>query len=77
MPRATQARELGTQKRKMMNERTGISVGGEVSGPGDEGLALVLAGGDGVCADGAHDGGVGEGGLRGDDRVGDEVVDAL
>ena len=40
-------------------------------------MALVLARGDGVQADGADDRGVGEGGLGRDDGVGDEVVDAL
>jgi hypothetical protein len=37
----------------------------------------VLSGGDGVCADGRHDGRVGQLRLSGDDAVGDEVVDAL
>ena len=58
-------------------ERTGISVAGEVAGPSDESVALVLARRDGIGADGADDAGVAEGGLRGDDRVGDVVVDAL
>jgi hypothetical protein len=57
--------------------RTGIGIRGEVASPGDEGLALVLAGGDGVGADGGDDGGVAQLGLSRDDRVGDVVVDAL
>lgn len=38
--------------------RTGISIRREVAGPGDKSLTLVLAGGDGVRADGRDDGGV-------------------
>jgi hypothetical protein len=56
---------------------TGIGIAGEVASPGDEGLALVLAGGDGVCADGGDDGSVAQLRLGRDDGVGDEVVDAL
>ena len=37
----------------------------------------MLAGGDGVCADGRDDRGVAQLGLSRDDGVGDEVVDAL
>lgn len=37
----------------------------------------MCAGGDGVYADGGHDGGVRELGLGGDDGVCDEVVDGL
>ncbi|KAI6758247.1 hypothetical protein HG530_010487 [Fusarium avenaceum] len=55
---------------------TGVSIAGEVSAPGDIGVTLVLAGGDRVGADGADDGGVAQGGLRGDDAVGDVVIDA-
>ena len=57
--------------------RTGIGIAGEVASPGDEGLALVLAGGDGVGADGGDDRGVAQLRLGRDDGVGDEVVDAL
>jgi len=57
--------------------RTGIGIRREVASPGDEGLALVLAGGDGVGADGGDDGGVAQLGLSRDDGVGDVVVDAL
>jgi hypothetical protein len=60
-----------------VRELTSISVAGEVAGPGDERLALVLTGGDGVCADGGDDGRVRELGLSRDDAVRDEVVDAL
>ena len=54
---------------------TGIGIATEVARPCDEGLALVCAGGDGVYADGGHDGGVRELGLGSDDGVCDEVVD--
>ena len=37
----------------------------------------MLAGGDRVCADGRYNRGVAQLGLSRDDRVGDEVVDAL
>lgn len=37
----------------------------------------MLARRDRVCADGAHDTGVAESGLGGDNRVGNEVIDAL
>ena len=57
--------------------RTGIGIRREVASPGDEGLALVLAGGDGVGADGGDDRGVAQLGLSRDDGVGDVVVDAL
>lgn len=57
--------------------RTGIGIRREVASPGDEGLALVLAGGDGVGADGGDNGGVAQLGLSRDDGVGDVVVDAL
>jgi hypothetical protein len=57
--------------------RTSIGIAGEVAGPGNEGLALVLAGGDRVCADGGDDGSVAQLRLGRDDGVGDEVVDAL
>jgi hypothetical protein len=40
-------------------------------------VSLVLAGRDRVRADGAHDASVAQGGLARDDRVGDEMVDAL
>ena len=60
-----------------MGSRTRVSIAGEVAGPCDEGLALVLAGGDGESADGRHGGRVGQLGLRRDDAVCDEVVDAL
>ena len=59
-----------------ISDNTGISIAGEVSAPGDKSLTLVLAAGDGVGADGADDGSVAQGGLRGDDAVGDVVVDA-
>ena len=57
--------------------RTSIGVGGEVASPSDEGLTLVLAGGNGVCADGRDNGGVAQLGLSRDNRVGNVVVDAL
>lgn len=56
---------------------TGVGVAGEVASVLDEGAALVLTAGDGVAADGADDGGVGQSRLGGDDGVGDVVVDAL
>jgi hypothetical protein len=59
-----------------VSNNASVGVAGEVSAPGDKGVALVLAGGDGVGADGADDGGVAQGGLRRDDAVGDVVVDA-
>jgi hypothetical protein len=59
-----------------VSDNTSIGVAGEVSAPGNKGLTLVLAGGDGVGADGADNGGVAQGGLRRDDAVGDVVVDA-
>lgn len=55
---------------------TGIGVRAEVAGPLDVGAALVLARGDGEAADGADDRGVADSGLRGDDGVGDGVVNA-
>lgn len=57
--------------------RTSVGIGREVASPSDEGLALVLARGDGICADGRDDGGVAQLGLSRDDGVGDVVVDAL
>lgn len=48
-----------------------------MASPLDEGLTLVVARRDGEQADGAQHRGVGELGLGGDDRVGDEVVDGL
>lgn len=56
---------------------TGIGIAGEVASVLDESGALELAAGDGVAADGADDGGVGQSGLGGDDGVGDVVVDGL
>ena len=58
-------------------EHTGISIAGEVASVLDEGGALEVTAGDGVAADGGDDGGVGQSGLGGDDRVGDVVVDGL
>ena len=58
-------------------EHTGISIAGEVSSPSDESVALVLARSNRVRADGAHNAGVAKGRLGRDNRVGDEVVDAL
>lgn len=43
--------------------RTSIGIAREVASPCDKGLALVLAGCDGVCADRRHGGRVGELGL--------------
>ena len=48
-----------------------------MTGPLDISVALVLAGGDGEAADGGEDGCVAEGGLGGDDAVGDVVFDGL
>ena len=60
-----------------VKQLTGIGVGRELAAPLHKGVALVLARRDGIGADGADDAGVAEGRLRGDDRVGDVVVDAL
>jgi hypothetical protein len=57
--------------------RTSIGIAGKVAGPGDECVALVLAGGDGVCANGRDSRRVGELGLGRDNAVCDEVVDGL
>jgi hypothetical protein len=56
---------------------TSIGVAGKVSGPGDVGVALVGSRGDGVDAQSADNRGVAQGGLGGDDAVGDVVVDGL
>jgi len=68
-------------RRRRKNKRDGrltcIGIAAEVAGPGDVRVALVLARGDGVQADGGDDGCVAQGGLGGDDAVGNVVVDGL
>ena len=61
----------------MLPERTGISVAREMTGPLHVRVSFVLARGDGEAADGREDGCVAEGGLGGDDAVGDVVLDCL
>lgn len=56
---------------------TSIGIRGKVAGPLDKGGALELTASDGVEADGADDTAVAQGRSRGDDRVGDVVVDGL
>ena len=58
-------------------ERTGISVPREMTGPLHVRVSFMLARGDGEAADGREDGCVAEGGLGGDDAVGDVVFDCL
>ena len=56
---------------------TSISVRAKVPSPSDEGAPFLLAGRNGVAADRGDHGGIGKGGLRGDDAVGDVVIDGL
>ena len=56
---------------------TSISVAREVASPLNEGSALVRARSDREAADSAENAGVAQGWLRGDDGVGDGVLDAL
>lgn len=62
-------------KAKEMRQHTSIGITGEVASPLNIGATLVLARGDGKAADGADNTGVADGGLAGDDRVGDVVVE--
>jgi len=52
------------------------SVAGEVSGPNNICVSFVLAGGDGVAANGRDDRGVRQGWLRADCGIGDEMIKA-
>lgn len=56
---------------------TGVSITGEISGPRDERMALMLAGRDRVETDGRDDTCVAQSRLRGDDAVRDVVIDGL
>jgi hypothetical protein len=56
---------------------TRISIAGEVASPCNECMALVLSRGDRVGTDCADNGGVAQRGGGRDNRVGDEVIDAL
>jgi hypothetical protein len=70
-------REVRRRENQRDGRLTSISIAAEVACPGDVRVALVLARGDGVQADGGDDGCVAQGGLGGDDAVGDVVVDGL
>lgn len=70
--------ETGPQQRvKQQSEPTGVGIAGEVGAPLDVGATSMLTSSDGVEADGAQDGRVGDLGPGGDDAVGDGVVDGL
>ena len=56
---------------------TSISITGEIASPLNECLSFVVAGGNGEEADGAHDAGVAELGLGGDDGVSNVVINCL
>lgn len=56
---------------------TSISIAGEVTGPGDEGVSLMLTGGNRVDSDGAHNGCVAKFRLGRDDTIGDVVINGL
>lgn len=57
--------------------RTSIGVTGEVAAPLDVGASLQVPRGDGIASNGAHNGGIRELGLGGNDAVRDVVVDGL
>lgn len=65
---------LATLELGILND-TSIGVAGEVASPLNKGGSLKLAAGDWVETNGGEDAGVGQLGLRRDDRVGDVVVD--
>lgn len=69
--------ETGHQQRVKQSEPTGVGIAGEVGAPLDVGATSMLTSSDGVEADGAQDGRVGDLGPGGDDAVGDGVVDGL
>ena len=55
----------------------GGSIAREIARPRDEGVALMLAGRDGVHADSRDDRSIAQSRLRGDDAIGDVVINGL
>jgi len=64
---------LSALELRILND-TSISITGEIASPLNECLSFVVAGGNGEEADGAHDAGVAELGLGGDDGVSNVVI---